>query len=185
MKSITTIGFAFLIGTSGNLMARHNSSFDYAKVVDVEPITKQFRVSSPRRECWQEQVAHQDYRDHRSVTPTLLGSVIGGAIGNELGHHKDAKRAGVVVGALLGGSIGRDIGRKMSGPGQTYYTSEEVCRSYQDYHQEERTVGYQVFYRYKGETYSTETRHHPGDRIKVRVSVTPVDEGRAPASYRY
>ncbi len=185
MNRISTLGLALLLGYSGHALAKHNSSYDYARVVEVEPITKQIRVSNPRQECWEEQVAHREFRGHRSATPTLLGSVIGGAIGNELGHHKDAKRAGVVVGALLGGSIGRDIGRRVNRPADTYYTSQEVCKTYQDYHDEERIVGYQVFYRYKGETYSTETRQHPGDRIKVKISVTPVYEDHEPASYRY
>lgn len=185
MNKTSALAMTLIVTWSSNALAGHNAGYDYARVVDVEPITKQIRISSPRQECWQEQVAHHDNRGYRSATPTLLGSVIGGVIGNELGHHKDAKRAGVVVGALLGGSVGRDLGRKMSSPGRTWYTTEEVCRNYQDYHEEERIVGYHVRYRYKGETYHTETRHHPGDRLKVKVSVTPVVDDRDLPRYRY
>lgn len=170
---------------STSAVAKHKSNIDYAKVIEAEPITKSVRVNTPRRECWEEEVAHYDHSGYRSSTPTLLGSVIGGAIGNELGNHKDAKRAGTVVGAILGGSIGRDIGHRVNSRGRTYYTTEEVCKTYQDYHEEERIVGYHVLYKYRGETYSTETRHHPGDRIRVRVSVTPVDDFREPSRYRY
>lgn len=171
---------------SGAALAKHDRQYDYAKVIEAEPITQQVRVATPRQECWDEEVAHYDERGYRSATPTLLGSVIGGAIGNELGHHKDAKRAGIVVGAILGGSIGRDIGQRVNDRrGGTYYTTEQVCRNYQDYHDEQRIVGYHVLYRYRGEVYSTETEHHPGDRIKVRVSVTPVEGREHSRRYRY
>lgn len=181
---------AIAILTAGVLMssaafAKHNKHYDYAKVIEAEPITKHVRVSTPRQECWEEEVAHYDNRGYRSATPTLLGSVIGGAIGNELGNHKDAKRAGILVGAILGGSIGRDLGRHVNNHGRTYYTTEQVCKTYQDYHEEERIVGYHVLYKYRGEVYSTETEHHPGDRIKVHVSVTPVEGIGKPRRYRY
>ncbi|MCF7980606.1 MAG: glycine zipper 2TM domain-containing protein [Pseudomonadales bacterium] len=170
---------------SGIAFAKHNKQYDYAKVIEAEPITKHIRISTPRQECWDEEVVRYDHSGYRSATPTLLGSVIGGAIGNELGHHKDAKRAGVVVGALLGGSIGRDLGHRAGGQGGKYYTTEQVCKTYQDYHDEERIVGYHVLYKYRGEVYSTETENHPGDRIKVRVSVIPVEEFSHPQRYRY
>ena len=32
-----------------------------------------------------------------------------------------------------------------------------------------------VTYRFAGREYTTETREHPGDRIRVRVNVTPVE----------
>ena len=170
---------------SGTAFAKPNKHYDYAKVIEAEPITQYVRVSTPRQECWDEEVAHYEDRGYRSATPTLLGSVIGGAIGNELGHHKDAKRAGVLVGAILGGSIGRDIGHRVNNrSGRTYYTTEQVCKTYQDYHEEERIVGYHVLYKYRGEVYSTETDQHPGDRIKVHVSVTPVEGFHGPRRYR-
>lgn len=155
-------------------LAGHKEKSAYARVVSVEPITKIIRVSSPRQECWQEQVSHYEQPQQRSATPTIVGAVIGGLIGNELGHHKDAKKAGVLVGSVLGGSIGRDIGRRNAGPGHQYYTTEQRCETYQNYHEEERIMGYHVGYKYKGDIYHTRTQNHPGDRIRIRVSVTPV-----------
>lgn len=180
--AILTVGILLSTGA----LAEHNKAYDYAKVIEAEPITKHVRVSTPRRECWEEEVTHYDNSGYRSATPTLLGSVIGGAIGNELGHNKDAKRGGILVGALLGGSIGRDLGRHhANSQGGKYYSTEQVCKTYQDYHDEERIVGYHVLYKYRGNTYSTETENHPGDRIKVRVSVTPAEEFGSSQRYRY
>jgi len=183
MKATIALLTAGLL-VSGTAFAKPHKHYDYAKVITAEPITRYVQVSTPRQECWDERVAHYDDRGYRSATPTLLGSVIGGAIGNELGNHKDAKRAGVLVGAILGGSIGRDIGQRTARPSRSYYTTEQVCETYQEYHEEQRIVGYHVRYRYRGEVYSTETDHHPGDRIKVSVSVIPVDGLRRGPRYR-
>jgi len=32
-----------------------------------------------------------------------------------------------------------------------------------------------VKYKYRGQVYKTRTKYHPGDRLKVRVSVTPYE----------
>jgi uncharacterized protein YcfJ len=42
-------------------------------------------------------------------------------------------------------------------------------------------VAYDVEYRYKGDTYMSRMKSDPGSRVRVRVSVTPVDDAR-PAS---
>ena len=183
MTTATALAGALLLATSAQAgPGKRNVNYDYAKVVGVDPITETVRVSTPRRECWTEKVEHyKERKGYKSATPVILGSIIGGAIGNELGHHKDAKRGGLLVGAILGGSIGRDIqrsyGRNHSrNHGGTYYTNEEVCKTYNDYHDEERVVGYNVAYKYRGHVYHTETPQHPGKRIKVKVKVIPVHE---------
>lgn len=174
MKAIKYL-LAASIFTSANGFAKHNSEYDYARVIEAEPIIKVVRVNAPRRECWQEQVAYRDRGQYRSATPTLVGSIIGGLIGNEVGHNKDAKRAGVVVGALVGGSIARDITQRNNRDIRTRYATEEVCETYDDYHEEERILGYNVLYKYHGRLYRTETSDHPGDRIRVEVSIRPAE----------
>jgi len=177
-KKLTALFIATTIAatlTTPAAFAGHKANNDYARVVSVEPITKNIRVSTPRQECWQEQVSHYEQPKQRSSTPTIVGAVIGGLIGNELGHHNDAKKAGIFVGSVLGGSIGRDIGRKSAGPGHQYYATEQRCETYQDYHDEERIMGYHVGYKYHGNIYHTRTQNHPGKRIKVRVTVTPIE----------
>ncbi len=156
-------------------IAGHKANHDYARVVSVEPITKTVRINTPRQECWQEQVSHYEPAKQRSATPTIVGAIVGGLIGNELGNNNDARNGGILVGSVLGGSIGRDIGRKTAGPGHHYYTTEERCQTYQDYHEEERITGYHVGYKYHGNIYHTRMQEHPGKRIKVRVTVTPLE----------
>ena len=184
MKSINLVMAASILA-SVPAFAKQNVNYDYAKVTNVAPITEIIRVETPRRECWDEQVAVRDRHRNNSATPVLIGSILGGVLGNEIGRSKDAKRAGTVAGVLLGGSIGRDIGKRAGGGEHIRYTTEEVCKTYQDVHEEERVTGYDVEYRYRGQRYTTQTAEHPGDRIKVRVSVSPVNYYSANTRYRY
>ncbi len=177
----------FIIATgivvSNAAFAEHNVAYDYASVIDAKPLTHTVRVSTPRRECSLEQVAHRQ-RGYRSATPQILGSVVGGLLGHRLGHNKHARAAGSVAGVILGGSIGRDIGNNIHTQ-PLHYTTEEVCHTYQDYHDEERITGYHVTYKYRGNTYTTEMPNHPGDRIKIKISVTPLIDFDEPAHYSY
>ncbi len=190
MKTINYL-LATSILASASAIAGHNKTgtnhgYDYAKVVEASPITKIVSVNVPRKECWEEQVAYQEPPRHRSATPTIVGSIIGGVIGNEIGTNKSSKRVGAVAGAILGGSIGHDIGHKSAhASGYTRYATEEVCKTYNDTHQEEQIVGYRVSYKYRGNIYQTRMRQHPGDRIKVRVSVTPVESYAKPGRHSY
>ena len=57
-----------------------------------------------------------------------------------------------------------------------YYSENEThCRDVDSSVEERRVVGYDVEYRYRGETYMSRLSYDPGERIRVRVSVTPAD----------
>ncbi|MBI5461795.1 MAG: glycine zipper 2TM domain-containing protein [Gammaproteobacteria bacterium] len=147
------------------------SRFDYAEVVRVEPITREVRVSTPREECWDEDVPVRE-SSYSSATPMILGGIIGGVVGHTMGkgHGKDAA---TVAGTVLGGSIGRDIGAQHRTPDGYRTVQETHCRQVEDYREEQRVEGYRVFYRYQGEEYETRMPHDPGERIRVQVSVQP------------
>ena len=168
------IGFSVIVTSvmlSTSVMANSNVSFDYGTVVESVPIVKNIRITTPREECWDEDVVYRD-RDGDEGLSTVVGAVIGGALGNAVGHHKKNKQVGAVVGAVLGGTIGRSMAK-----GQHRTTrsgSEEVCRVINEYTEEEQIVGYRVRYRYNNETYTTRTDEAPGDTIKLRLAVTPV-----------
>jgi len=153
--------------------------YSEAEVLSAEPLYETVSVSVPRQECRQEQVAYREgyNRPRGSATPTIVGAIIGGALGNAVGHGHTNKKVGAAVGAILGGSIGRDIGRKNQAyAGDTIrYRTEEVCTTVEDIHEQERLAGYRVTYRFAGETYTTRTRRDPGDTLRVRVRVTPVE----------
>ncbi len=162
---------ACMMFASGAAMAQ--GSIQYATVIESRPVYQMVEVSTPREECWNEQVAVRE-KSSSSRTPVVLSTIVGGAIGNALGNNKSNQRVGAVVGGVLGHSIGRDIVSANRKPDRVHYETVRHCETVQQYHQEERLQGYQVRYRYNGEEYSIRTNHDPGDRIRVRVHVEPV-----------
>jgi len=159
---------------------RHGGFIDTARVVSVEPIYRTVRISTPRKECWTEQVPVEDYFDddgYYSYTPMILGGIIGGVIGSEMGKGR-GRDAAILAGTVLGGSIGRDIAernRRQGGETVTRYETREHCRTVEEYREEERLEGYRVTYRYRGHEFVTRMDHDPGRRLKVRVRVAPAE----------
>jgi uncharacterized protein YcfJ len=152
-------------------------SYDEAAVTAVMPIYRVVETSSPRQECWQEEVVRQDMHDRsdRSYTPGILGMVIGGALGNAVGNNSSSRKVGTVVGAMLGGSVARDIGRSNDARRSTVYVdTEERCRTVYNTRQEEKLVGYDVSYRYNGVERTVRMPDDPGATVRVRVDVEPV-----------
>ena len=145
------------------------ADYQWAEVLNVEPVYETVRRIEPVEACREEQVWHRS--GGHSATPPILGAIIGAALGNAVGHKKVNKRVGAVAGAILGGSIGADIGR--SGR-QGSYRTETVCDRFEEIHEGDRLAGYRVRYQYNGTVYATRMRNHPGERIRVRVRVTPV-----------
>lgn len=148
--------------------------YDYAKVVNVEPMMRHVRVSDPRRECYEEQVpVYESDRGPRSATPTILGGIIGGVVGHTMGQG-NGKTVATVAGTVLGGSIGRDIGNQNS-YSRSGYATQENCRVVEDFRDEERIEGYRVTYVYNGAEYVTRTARDPGNKLRVRVDVQPAE----------
>lgn len=178
MKHLATISGALILGValSTTALADHKRSThnytDYADVLKVKPIREMVKIDTPRQECWTEHVTY--YRRHNgSYTPEILGGIIGAAVGNQFGSGS-GRGVATAAGALLGGSIAHDYKRKHS-RGHAYTKPVERCETHHEYHTEERIVGYKVKYRYNGRVYRTHMDQHPGDRIRVRVNVTPMD----------
>ena len=149
-------------------LAVAGEQYDYAAVADVEPILKRVRVV-PEARCHVETVERRVARAP-SASP-VLGAVIGGAIGHALGHRKRNKRAGAVVGAALGGSIAHGLAE--APPRRVVRVREEVCEAAGPARVREEVVGYLVTYRYGGKTHRARVAEHPGETIRVRVSVAP------------
>lgn len=152
------------------------ANYHWAKVTRVEPLTRMIEHREPERHCWNEEVEYENsfYRP-QSVTGTIVGGIIGGAVGNALGHKKRNKQIGTAVGAILGASIGNDLSNKHSrGDYSTRRRGhEQRCEVSHRRYFEEEIIGYQVWYRYRGDTYSTRMSHKPGKKIRVKVTVEP------------
>jgi uncharacterized protein YcfJ len=154
--------------------------YQYAKVVDVEPIYRHVRVQVPERECWTEieyeTVPRRYQRSRSSAVPTIAGGVIGGVVGRQFGKG-DGRDAMTVLGTLIGAAVGHQAGQQRYADDYRYESVRErpVERCQTHYRTEERRDldGYLVTYRYAGREYTTRTTEHPGERIRVRVEVTP------------
>jgi uncharacterized protein YcfJ len=189
-KAVTGLVSAGLLLTGQAAFADHyhgprydRPAYDYARVIDVDPIVNHVRVSTPRKECWTEtryeEVQTGGYDPRRSSAGSMiLGGIIGAAIGNQIGRG-DGRRAATVAGAVIGSAIGHDAADRRnarnSGPVYTEQRPYEAerCEVRYDEHYEDRIEGYRVTYEYAGRRQVTQLPYDPGDRIRVRVDVRP------------
>jgi uncharacterized protein YcfJ len=102
----------------------------------------------------------------------LLGGLIGGVLGNQVGDGS-GRQVARAAGAIIGGAVGYNVSRERKGYAGTRVT--ERCETrYRDSY-EERVDGYDVTYEYAGRQYLTRLPYDPGDRIRIRVDVTPAN----------
>lgn len=175
---------------------------EYADVLSVQPIYREVRLQEPREECWTEQQQHiigyengyryeqhqaQGHRNRHSSGDVIVGGLIGGVIGNQLGRgHSSSSRAGATIaGALIGGTIANEASAGSSrhrrpqhqrpSNGRPIYETRPVekCRRVVESRYEQRLRHYDVTYRYKGRTFTTQLPRDPGDKLELQVSVSP------------
>ena len=176
------IGAVSLPVTAKRYHQHNNSALGYAKVVNVSPVVETYEVNHPVEKCWDERVSYNDrsYRSKSSYTPEIVGAIIGGVVGNRIGKagRGGARDAATVAGAVLGGSIARDVKyknkRKYNHGHSTSYKTVKHCELQDSYVTKQKVVGYDVAYKYQGNVFHTQLNQHPGDKIKVRVTVDPV-----------
>jgi len=143
-------------------------------VVDVRPEYRIEQTPIEREVCWEEDHYERIDRGRRSRTGTIVGAILGGVIGNQFGSG-NGRRAATVAGAALGGSIGRDVDRQNRAADGYRRVTREQCRIERDHQEQSVPAGYRVTYEYDGRLYHTRTRQHPGETIRVEVSVRPLD----------
>jgi uncharacterized protein YcfJ len=153
------------------------TGFEYARVVDVDPVVTRVRVEEPRRECWEE-TRYEAPRPRPGVAgPMVLGGLIGGAVGTQIGSG-DGRRAATVAGALIGSAIGHDVAERRRDraydPGPRAYPVEQCAVRYET-RWDERIDGYDVTYEYNGRHYQTRLPYDPGSTLRVRVDVAPAE----------
>jgi len=144
--------------------ASDDVDYDYARVIDVDPIVSRVVVATPQRECWTEQ---RVYSRPNSATPTILGAIIGGVVGHQFGSG-GSRNAATAAGVLLGASVGNDQAMRN---GTTEVRDVDRCAVSERRDWEERVDGYRVRYVYRGREYRTTMPYDPGYRVRVRVGV--------------
>jgi uncharacterized protein YcfJ len=145
-----------------------NVHFGWAEVLRVDPIYAAV-AQPPPEQCYPRTVTRQDH-DHSGGT--VLGAIVGGVLGNTIGKG-DGRTAATVAGAVAGGAIGSRISAAND---QTYTAQQTVCRPAGGYYApQQQIVAYDVEYRYHGEIYMSRLSFDPGERLRVRVAVTPAE----------
>lgn len=157
-------------------------AYDWAEVVDVDPIYRDVHVSVPRQECRTEAYevpVRGRGADRDAAGPMILGGLIGAVIGHQFGHG-GGRNVGTAAGAVVGAAIGHDAARRRSdeygarGYPAVRTAEREVCRTRYEERLDREIDGYRVTYRYNGRDYRTQLPYEPGERLRVRVAVDPV-----------
>lgn len=149
----------------------NNSQYDYAKVLDVQPVTETVRIPEERQVCREERVQHH-VAEHRAPGSVLFGTILGGVIGSRFGGGH-GKTVATIAGATIGGAIAQDAQYRHNPP-RHYTTLEQRCYIETNWRSEERVIAWDVDWAYQGKTYHSRMNEHPGDSIRVRVRVDPV-----------
>ncbi|NNL55276.1 MAG: glycine zipper 2TM domain-containing protein [Woeseia sp.] len=176
-----TASLALMVAAAGPAQAeRYGQSgavYDYATVVNVEPIVRLVTVTTPVRECWDERREYAvDNRRGSSGGATLFGAILGGVLGHQFGSGS-GNDAATAAGALLGAAIGSDAARRAPRDyeRETYSRPVRRCQTNYTSTEEERVDGYNVTYRYHGQKYRTRMPYDPGERLRIRVDVRPAE----------
>ncbi len=147
-----------------------NVSYGYATVLRVNPAYETFRTVDQQQQCDDEGGYQRVRKD--TTGATVLGALVGGALGNQVGKG-DGRKAATIAGAVVGGAIGHNVAKN----GDSGYYQQGPCRIVDVEREDRRPVGYDVEYNYKGDVYVARMPYDPGNRIRVRVSVVPADDG--------
>jgi uncharacterized protein YcfJ len=145
--------------------APDNAHTAWADVLRVDPVYGVVRSAQPQ--CYDQQVVQQT--PSNKGIGTVLGAVVGGVLGSTIGHGR-GNTAATVGGAVVGGAVGNSV----ASGGSTTVSNQTVCQQGQTVDQRQ-IIGYDVEYRYHGDVYMSRLSYDPGERLRVRVSVSPAD----------
>ena len=166
MKTFKLISAIILSFGAASAFA-HKNDYEWARVVDVEPVYRWIDVRVPERRCWVETVATEVPSSNR-VASTLAGGLIGGALGSATGHDHKSRHVGAAIGTVVGMAIGNDSARKQGHGSRIEYRDIERCEMSHQIRRERELDGYDVVYRLHGQLHRTHTQQHPGRQIQVR-----------------
>ncbi len=169
--------------------AEESTHYGWADVLRVDPVYDEAQADAPQP-CFEDvpppapmPEPAQDHSDKRAGG-TIVGAIVGGVIGSMFGHG-DGRKATIAAGAVAGGMVGNNVASADDAREAEAVAASEMdnrpapterhCGEAKDSNGQRRIVGYDVEYRYRGEIYLARLAYDPGDRLRVRVSVTPAD----------
>ena len=141
---------------------------DFGRVVRVQPRVEQVRT--PRQECRTDYVDAQ-VQQPRSQGGSVVGGIAGALLGSTVGRG-NGKVAAAAAGAIAGAVVGDQVDNNGRPTSSVQEQAVQRCRTVDAY--ETRTNGYDVTYDYRGHSYTTVMSSDPGSRIRLHISVNPV-----------
>ena len=182
MSLLRIFPFVFAVLLSAQAFAQaspsageENSHYGWADVLRVDPVYGDDDANPPPP-CYEEQVpvaapSDAPAQNKRGVF-TAIGAFVGGILGNQFGKG-NGRAAATVAGAVAGGVAGNNIAAadEESGDSRPQYKTVRHCP--QAAASRRKVVAYDVEYRYRGDVYSSRLDFDPGDRLRVKVNVTP------------
>ena len=115
--------------------------------------------------------AHFGWADVLRVDPIYVADA-GGPPRQECYDQQVTREDNSHIGGTVLGAIGNGVSRAHD---RSYTDTETHCRMVSDYPPQRRIAAYDVEYRYRGEAYVSRLGYDPGERLRVRVSVTPAE----------
>lgn len=111
---------------------------------------------------------------------TIVGGIAGAVLGSKMGGGS-GRYAATAVGSMVGSMAGRGIYEQTQRDRYVRPASVRVCDpepvagGYRDYdgYRTASANAYDVTYEYNGRQYTRRMDYHPGDRVRVRVDVSP------------
>jgi uncharacterized protein YcfJ len=153
----------------GSLPAVQAADFeDYGRVVRVTPQVE--RINRPQQECRTEYVQVQQ-QQQRGVGGSIVGGIAGALLGSQVGSGS-GRTAAAAAGAIAGAVVGDRVDNQNAQPAGVQEQAVKQCRTVDSW--ESRTTGYEVVYDYRGRNYTSYMSQDPGERVRLRVSVEPI-----------
>jgi len=172
VSSLTALSLFNL--TSVNAASPGPAFYEKAKVLEVVPQYREQRISTPVRHCEQVPVTvREHHRPQKSAGGMLVGGLLGAAIGHQIGGG-NGQKAATALGTIIGAEVGHNAVNSGSGHYNEYTSLQEQCEYTDRVTYESYLDGYEVTYRYRGKQYTTLMDEDPGDRIRLKVQLTPV-----------
>lgn len=161
--ALTVVGVVALAGIGYGAYSAFDDGADrYAEVVKVEPATRSWQ--EPVENCRDVTVQRQKpVKDEHQIAGSVIGAVVGGVIGHQFGGGS-GKDAATAAGAIAGGYAGNKTQEKIQS-GNTYTTTEQRCTTVNKTRTEQD--GYNVTYRFDGQTRTVKMDQKPGERLPV------------------
>jgi uncharacterized protein YcfJ len=171
--------------------------YGWADVLRVDPVYETVAAdiaegdeASARQDCPDEPPPHDNDQANTRGVGTTIGALIGGVIGHAFGRDDEDKTAAAASAATGEGAGNRIAATQDQATNPTMQQTDDaerdaVAASLLDCRRnpsrraspppERRITGYDIEYRYKGEIYMTRLPFDPGDRVRVKIMVVPVE----------